>query len=136
MTTEPINLQIRFRDLDALGHVNNAVYLSYLEVTRVHYFNHLIGKDFDYNLDGLLLARNEIDYKKPVLLNTDVFCKMWCEKIGSKSFVLGYQMFNEKHVYAEAKSIMVGFNSKTNSTQVISGRLLEGLKNIFIEVEQ
>ena len=40
---EPVQIQIRFADIDAMGHVNNAVYLSYFEFTRVHYFSELLG---------------------------------------------------------------------------------------------
>ena len=136
MLPDPIKLQIRFRDLDALGHVNNAVYLSYLELCRVHYFNVLVGRDFDYNADGFLLARNEIDYRRPLLLNDEVCCKMWCEKIGNKSFVLAYEIFNDKAVFVEAKSVMVAYNSNKHETQEINPKLRKGLELLMRNLEQ
>ena len=38
-------IEVRFRDLDALGHVNNAVYLTYFEIARLHYCKHLFGSE-------------------------------------------------------------------------------------------
>jgi acyl-CoA thioester hydrolase len=40
---EPAKIQVRLTDIDILGHVNNAIYLSYFEMTRIHYFNELVG---------------------------------------------------------------------------------------------
>ena len=62
----PAQIQIRFADIDVMGHVNNAVYLSYFEMARVHYFKQILGEEWDWNSDGILLARNEIDYLSPI----------------------------------------------------------------------
>lgn len=40
---KPVEIQVRFADLDVMGHVNNSVYLSYFEMARVHYFGELLG---------------------------------------------------------------------------------------------
>jgi acyl-CoA thioester hydrolase len=65
-----VPIQVRFRDLDALGHVNNAVYLTYLEVARAAYFSRLepdwVGKGH------FILARAEVDFLRPILLEDPV----------------------------------------------------------------
>ena len=48
MKIKPTEIQVRFADIDVLGHVNNAIYLSYFEMTRVHYFNELLGESWDW----------------------------------------------------------------------------------------
>ena len=56
-----ISIKVRFSDLDAMGHVNNAAYLSYLEEARFDYYNHVLGIDtngLDFNA---VIARIEID---------------------------------------------------------------------------
>ena len=45
---QPIKIQVRFSDLDTLGHVNNAVYLSYFEMARIAYFTPLLGENWDW----------------------------------------------------------------------------------------
>jgi YbgC/YbaW family acyl-CoA thioester hydrolase len=62
-------VEIRFADIDAMGHVNNAVYFSYFEQARMAYFKDRVARIWDWNEDGVIVARNEIDYIYPVFLN-------------------------------------------------------------------
>ena len=64
---EPVKIQIRYADLDALGHVNNSNYLTYFEIARVHYFNELLGKDWDWRNEGMILANSSLEFLKPLL---------------------------------------------------------------------
>ena len=45
---EPLSIQVRFSDIDAMGHVNNAVYLSYFELARVYYFEKIMNESWDW----------------------------------------------------------------------------------------
>jgi acyl-CoA thioester hydrolase len=63
---KPLEIQIRFSDCDMMGHVNNAVYLNYFELTRIYYFRELLGKDWDWRKNGIILRKNEIEYFVPV----------------------------------------------------------------------
>lgn len=112
----PAKIQVRFSDLDVLGHVNNTVYFSYFEMTRVHYFQELLGKKWDWNKFGVILARNEIDYKKSVLLYDQPEIHMKTEFIGSKSFGLMYDLKVNGETYATGKSVMVCFDATIQST--------------------
>ncbi|MFN4071655.1 MAG: acyl-CoA thioesterase, partial [Thermus caldifontis] len=60
-----VPIQVRFRDLDALGHVNNAVYLTYFEVARAAYFQRL--KEDWLEKGHFILARAEVDFLRPIL---------------------------------------------------------------------
>ena len=95
---EPAKIQVRFADLDVMGHVNNSVYLSYFEMARVHYFGHLLGYEWDWTKDGVVLVKNEVEYQKPILLKHRPKNTVSLEHIGSKSFTLSYEVFVENEI--------------------------------------
>lgn len=94
MKTVITPIQIRFVDIDRMGHVNNAVYLSYLETARLHYFKELGGVT-DWYKDGVILGRAEINYKVPITLLDIIYVKTWCTRIGNKSFDLSYSIMKK-----------------------------------------
>ncbi|MHB1687751.1 MAG: acyl-CoA thioesterase [Ignavibacteriaceae bacterium] len=80
-----IKIKVRFSDLDAMRHVNNATYLSYLEEARIAYFKDVLNKpknglDFD-----AVVARIEIDYQQPIILGDEVEILTRVSKLGNKS---------------------------------------------------
>src|SRR6185295_13823241 len=101
----PIN--IRFSDFDLIGHVNNAVYLTYLEEARIRYFEKVIAEEnIDWTQDGMILAKMVIDFKLPITGYLNYFVSARVSRIGTKSFDFTYQIIrieNERTtVYAEA----------------------------------
>lgn len=127
---EPVKIQVRFSDVDMMGHVNNAVYLNYFETARMLYFNQLLGSDWDWTTNGIILLRNEIDYVKSVLLQHKPTIKISVEKIGGKSFVLTYELKVDDVVYTKGKSTMVCFNYKQQSTVEIPELLRSKLNEL------
>ncbi len=117
ITLSPI--QIRFVDIDNMGHVNNAVYLSYLEHARLHFFKERGGQTDWYN-EGVILARIEINYVKPVILSDMIYVKTWCSRIGTKSFDLSYSIIKSngpaETEVANALSVIVCFNYAQQKT--------------------
>lgn len=116
MNLKPAEIQVRFADLDVLGHVNNAIYLSYFEMTRVHYFNELLGETWDWKKAGVLLVRNEIDYLSPILLHQKPLISMNLIEIGTKSFKLGYEIHVDNQLFTKGCSVMVCYDAVTNQT--------------------
>lgn len=86
-------IQIRFSDVDLMGHVNNATYLQYFELARMDFFKTLLGENWDWNAKGILLANNTIDYLKPVRLQDSIEIDTQCIKIGNKSLILEYNLY-------------------------------------------
>ena len=123
----PAKIQVRFADLDVMGHVNNSVYLSYFEMTRVHYFKELVGTRWDWRKEGVLLVRNEIDYLKPILLNDEPEVYMSLEKIGEKSISLLYEIKINHEVYTKGRSVLVCFNSVEGKTIPVPKAMAEAL---------
>jgi acyl-CoA thioester hydrolase len=112
--------EIRFVDIDVMGHVNNAVYLSYFEQARMRWFESFAGKEWDWNTFGILLARNEINYREPVLLNDHLQIETWCSKVGNKSLEVCYEVFIEKNgerkMKADGMSVLVCFDYHQKKT--------------------
>jgi acyl-CoA thioester hydrolase len=115
--------EIRFVDIDVMGHVNNAVYLSYFEQARMRWFESFAGKEWDWNTFGILLARNEINYREPVLLNDPLQIETWCSKVGNKSLEVCYEVFVEKSgvrkIKADGLSVLVCFDYHKKETILV-----------------
>lgn len=108
--TTPI--QVRFSDLDMARHVHNAVYLQYFELGRMELLRQFMDKEHDWVRTGLILARNEVDHRKPIHLADPVQVQTWCGKIGDKSFDLHYQVQHAGNgsIFAEGRSVLVAFD--------------------------
>jgi acyl-CoA thioester hydrolase len=122
-------VQVRFRDLDSLKHVNNAVYLTYLEIARIEYWKVL---RFEPVRPSMLLARVEIDYVKPVLLDDRVEIAVRVSEMGTKSFVMAFEILANGKVAAKGSSILVWFDHAANVSVVIP----ESAREIIQEFEE
>ena len=93
--------RVRFRDCDAMGHVNNAVYSTYLEEARIG----VLGA-----LGDFILARVEIDFRSELRNGEEVEVRTRCSRIGTKSFDLEHEVVADGRVVAEAKSVLVSYD--------------------------
>ena len=84
--TTPIH--VRFVDMDAFGHINNANFLTYLEEARIKYLDDIIHWDYSWSKLAIIMARVEIDFKVPALYIDDLVIYTRCSHIGNKSFTL------------------------------------------------
>jgi len=81
-----LKIQIRFKDIDKLGHVNNANHLTYIELGRVEYFKDVVRTKMDWIKTGMILGKCEIIYKQPILLEDNLYCYTKVSRFGGKSF--------------------------------------------------
>lgn len=113
------SIQIRFNDMDMAGHAHNAVYLTWFEQARMELLASFIEKDHDWKAQGLILAHNEADYRKPVHLHDAITVDCWCSAIGNKSFDLRYVVNStnggRSSLHAEGRSVMVCFDYTRNA---------------------
>lgn len=79
-----VDVQLRFRDCDMLGHVNNAVYLSWMELGRMAFSDKILPY-IDWKKEGFILAHVSVDYLEPVFLTDKVKVYMRAGKVGTKS---------------------------------------------------
>jgi acyl-CoA thioester hydrolase len=129
---KPAKIQVRFRDCDMMGHVNNAVYLSYFEQARMHYFELLIGADWDYKKDGILLVKNEVEYLKPIILHDVPEIYVYLVVIGEKSFTLGYEVKVNNEIRSKGVSKLVCFDFESQK----SVKVYPQMKTAFQKIEK
>ena len=96
---------VRFRDLDSLAHMNNAVYATFLEQARIAFLSPQ-GAD----AENMILARLEIDFRSPVELGETVEIDVKPTRVGRKSFDLEYVMRAGDRIVAEAKTVLVAYD--------------------------
>ena len=98
--------------MDSFGHVNNVVYLRYLEQARVDWM-FTTAKEVgvaDFSL-GTVVARHEIDYKRPLVYRAEpVRVECWVTKIANASFVVAYEVRDRDIVYAVASTTLVPYD--------------------------
>jgi acyl-CoA thioester hydrolase len=93
--------RVRFRDCDSMGHVNNAVFSTYLEESRIG----VLG-----GLSDFILARVEIDFRSELHLGEEVEVRSRCSRIGTKSFTLEHVVAAGGRLVAEGKSVLVAYD--------------------------
>ena len=97
--------QVRFRDLDSLGHMNNAVYATFLEQARLACLS-----QHGALVQNMILARLEIDFRSPVELGETIEIAVTPTRVGTKSFDLEYVLRAAERVVAEAKTVLVAYD--------------------------
>ena len=101
--------RVRFRDLDPMGHVNNAVFLTYVESARVEFLKHL-GVAPTLEELGIIVARVEIDFRAPVRFGDEVEVAARVSRFGAKSFDLDHELRVDGRIVAEAKTVLVTYD--------------------------
>jgi acyl-CoA thioester hydrolase len=124
----------RFRDTDRVGHVNNAVFATYIEIARVDWWTE-IRKRHNGNPMNFILGRLEIDYRAPIHLGDELSIAMWVSRFGNKSWEFSFKIFNNERtrLHAEAKTVQVGYDYKEDKTVVINEMTRNYLSEIYNE---
>ena len=119
---------VRFRDLDGMGHVNNAVFMTYMETARLNYFRSLgLG---DNPLEGMILARAEVDFRSPIELGEQIEVGVRTGRIGTKSFDLEQEVRADGRVAAEGKFVLVAYDYSANRSQEIPASWRQRLNGV------
>ena len=125
-----IPIQIRYKDVDIQGHVNNANHITYFETARVNYFNDLLKRN-DWNKTGMILAKTEIDYSEPLFMDDECFCYTKITSFGTKSFEISNLITKKvgkvEMVCAHGKSVIVCFNYEIKQTVEIPAEWKEAV---------
>ncbi len=105
-------IDVRYGDLDALAHVNNAKYFTYMELARIHYCADILGWDGLTSELGVIIAQATCDYKLPLKFADKVTVYLRTSRLGGKSFDLEYAMVRDDNqaVAATGKTVQVAYN--------------------------
>ena len=119
-----VDIEVRFRDLDAMGHVNNAVFLTYVESARVGYWQKLSGRSSLEQMD-IILARTEIDYRAPINLGETVEIGLRVAEIRRSSFAMEFVMLERatQRLAAEGRNVLVFYDYASGRSAELPARL-------------
>jgi acyl-CoA thioester hydrolase len=116
-------IKVRFSDLDAMHHVNNATYLTYLEEARIDYFNSLFNRKKDSLDFEVVIGRIEINYIYPIVLGDEVEVLTRVSKFGAKSLdvehIIAIKKDNKLINAATSVTKLVYYDYKAQTTKVI-----------------
>lgn len=125
---------VRWDDIDALGHVNNAKYLTYAQEARFHwsFYQFYERNETPYFID-MVVARAEADFVVPIYeggLFVDVH--IWVESIGTSSFVLNYEISSNGVLHARIKTVQVAISLQTKKSRPLTDTEREFLKEYLL----
>jgi acyl-CoA thioester hydrolase len=113
-----VRITVRFADTDAMGHVNNAVYLTYCEIARIRYWTDVTGEPIALGTEGaesLILAEARITYRAPAFHGETVTVETRATRIGRSSFTLEHRLLaavpdGPERLVAVSGSILVRYD--------------------------
>jgi acyl-CoA thioester hydrolase len=116
-------IEIRFADLDAYGHVNNALFFTYLETARIKLFQQRFGAFLDSDL-MFLVVRAECEYRLPIEMNDPLQVTIYADKVRHSSFIFKYRLHDGAgKVFAEAQTVMVCYDPHVKSPVAIPAEI-------------
>ena len=106
-------IKIRFRDLDAFGHVNNAVYFTFMVMARVEYFTQIgLLKDHEFPAPFFIIAEATCQFKAPIEMDTPLIIQTRVSRLGNSSFDMEYRFTHgtDGAVLAAGRTVQVTFD--------------------------
>ncbi len=111
--------EVEFRDVDAADHVNNAVYLTYLETARIRYLLGVLGADFAYQL-SLVLAHVSLDFRSTAHFPETLTIGARVPRVGTKSFDMEHEIRGgDGRLVLEASSVIVAYDYEANASMLV-----------------
>ena len=117
-------VQVRWSDMDSLGHVNNARFLTYIEDARLNYIQTLGLRDQRPDRPGLIIARIAIDFRQPLFAGDEVILYSRCSRLGRSSFDMEQWIMRRKQdedqIIAQASATVVVYDYAASKSAPIS----------------
>ena len=101
--------EVEFRDVDVAGHVNNAVYLTYVETARIGYLREVLGVE-NVNDLSVIVANVNVDFRSPSYFGERLEIGARVPLIGTKSFEMEHQVHAGERLVVEATSVLVAYD--------------------------
>jgi acyl-CoA thioester hydrolase len=114
-------LQVRFRDIDAFAHVNNAVFFSYVEQARIRYLLDVLEPGVGFDRLPLILARVELDYRSPIAFGEDVTVETRVDRVGRSSFGMSHRMTAgpDGRLVGDVRTVLVTYDYSVASPMLV-----------------
>ena len=124
-----VSIPVAWSDMDALGHVNNGVFLRWFEDARIVYFGR-VGIDFERV--GVILARQSCDYLAPVVYPDTVEARVSVTRLGTKSFTMSFAISSAAagRDVATGEGVMVAFDYESQRSVPLPAALREAIERL------
>jgi len=122
-----VPIEVRFRDIDAMHHVNNAVYVTYFEHGRAAFFRDVFGVREVADID-FIVARVEVDYRRPVLLSDSILLQLRVGDVGRSSFSVEYRLLASGEVAAQGRTVQVFYDFEKREKKPVPAGFLEKVR--------
>lgn len=123
--------RVRFSDVDVYGHVNNVKYFEYYQEARLAFISAL-GRGGELGDFSMVVARLDVDYKRPILFRTEPYrIETWVSRVGSSSFDLTAQILDGDTVYSKAKAVLVTFDLEKQQARHLDPDERERLESVL-----
>ncbi|ADV26819.1 thioesterase superfamily protein [Pseudoxanthomonas suwonensis 11-1] len=110
-----VPISVRWRDMDAMGHVNNAKYISYLEEARVRWMQGVPGVSMTDRIAPVVAATN-VNYRAPIVWPNDIVVELFVERLGNSSVTIGHRILDqkdEKVLYSDGNVVVVWMDTQS-----------------------
>ena len=122
------SIQIRFNDVDQMGHVNNAVIMEYFDLGKEAFFAErgLPPEEGDFTV---MIVHYDVDFKRQIHFHDRIHVETEIEKLGNKSLTMMQRVVNTETniVCVECRTVMAGYRRSTTSSEVIPDEVREWL---------
>ncbi len=124
-----VPIEVRFKDIDMMGHVNNAVYITYFENARAGYWK-VLGAWAGRPESTYVLARAECDYRSPATLDDELGCHIKVTRFGRTSFAFQYLLRDEKsgRIVVEGRSVQVMYDYDQGKPRLLDDELKDRMR--------
>ena len=110
-----VSISVRWRDMDAMGHVNNAKYVSFLEEARVRWLLGVEGVSLSDRIVPVVAATN-VNYRLPIVWPNDIVVELCVERLGNSSVTIGHRIVGGKDgntLYSDGNVVVVWMDTQT-----------------------
>lgn len=130
-----VPIQVRFNDVDIMGHVSNTVYQNYYDTGKLDYFDKVLP-DMDHVNLGVVGASVKIDYLKPIFMRTRILVKTRVAILGHKSFTMEHQLVNEQtnEILSTCCAVLVCFSTALQSSLPIPEHWRQNILSYDVDV--
>lgn len=123
-------LQLRFNDIDSLGHVNNSVYFTFYDLGKSRYFETVKKQSIDWRKADVVIANVNADFLSPIYSYEQIAVETCCIEIGNRSFKLMQRIVNTTtgEIKGVCRTIMVGFDVEAGVSAPISDEWKDAIR--------
>jgi acyl-CoA thioester hydrolase len=122
-------VDVRYQDHDTMGHVNNAIYVTYMEQARSGYLMDALGVPLDEL--SMVVANLEVDFRRPVQFAREVEVAAAVTDVGNTSFTMVYEVRDDEGVAVEGETTQVALDPGTGDPRSVP----QGWRDAIAELE-